>query len=109
MFSLLRTFKLFRLVRCQRYLKKIEQYLAFNPAYMRLFTMLAALLIGWHWLGCLWWLVATNSFCHPTCTMHVHVHVHVHVPRLQPRVPRLQPHVHVQARSNPMSSGGSSR
>ena len=61
MFSLLRTFKLFRLVRCQRYLKKIEQYLAFNPAYMRLFTMLAALIIGWHWLGCLWSLVATNS------------------------------------------------
>ena len=38
MFSLLRTFKLFRLARCQRYLEKIEKHLAFNPAYMRLFT-----------------------------------------------------------------------
>ena len=48
-----------------RYLKKIEQYLAFNPAYMRLFTMLAALIIGWHWLGCLWCPVATRTACNP--------------------------------------------
>ena len=42
--------------------------------------MLAALIIGWHWLGCLWWLITMNS-------------LQPYVPRLQPYAPRLQPHV----------------
>ena len=61
---LLKLFKLLRMVRMNRYFKKSRTgYLSskFNPGVFRFSEALLGLLLAWHYIGCIFWFVASDS------------------------------------------------
>jgi hypothetical protein len=54
----MRIFKLFRVFRAARILRRMEQLLKFNLAIKRLGKLFMILLFTWHMIACIYWYIA---------------------------------------------------
>jgi CRP-like cAMP-binding protein len=55
-----RAVKLLRMVRVVRLVHKFGIYFRIEPAQLRLFMLCFCLFLLWHWIGCLYWLLASD-------------------------------------------------
>ena len=53
-----RIFKILRVFRATRILKRFEETFKVNPALLRLFIMFTLLILTWHILACFYWFIA---------------------------------------------------
>jgi hypothetical protein len=56
-----RAFKVMRMLRVGRILKRVMRGTKVNPGIVRLFMLFGALLLMWHWLGCIYWYIALQE------------------------------------------------
>eukprot|EP00736_Rhodelphis_marinus_P008744 Rmarinus@m.27151 len=52
-----RGFKVLRIVRASRILSRLQSSMSFNPALIRLFKLMLALGLLWHWMACCYWFI----------------------------------------------------
>ena len=58
---LVRSVKLMRILRMSRIWTRLLHRVKLNPSIVRLFKLFGFLLIEWHWIGCMYWGIATSE------------------------------------------------